>query len=131
MSAQDVIQNDDRSAGLILVNGISKVTVKQNLGMVAITHTFKHTAKIYHKDNRTRIIFEIHPSSDVRSVPVATVGSWPTISDINQPFQDIFSSGVSRKAYAEIQQTLAKELRSTVTEYKKYMRSSSVMDDEW
>lgn len=130
-SAQNVIQNDDREAGLILVKGLNRVTVKENLGFVAVTHSFKHIAKFYHKDGRTRLVFEILPSSEVTSDPPATMGTWPRIQDINAPFQGIMNSGASKKAYAQIQQTLANELRNTVKTYELYMRNLDVIDDGW
>ena len=130
-SAQDVIQHDDREAGLILVKGINRVTVKENLGFVAVTHSFKHIAKFYHKDRKSRIVFEILPSSEVTSNPPASMGTWPRIKDINEPFQGIMTSGASKKAYAKIQQELASELRNTVKAYELYMRNLEVIDDGW
>lgn len=130
-SATDVIKNEDREAGLLLVKGKTPISILQNGGFVTVTHTFDHTVKIYHKDGRCRIKVSTDGESSVRADPPATMGSWKTIADISQPFLGVWKQGLTKNGYAEIQERLSKELELTVKSYEAYMRTIHVVEDDW
>lgn len=55
-SANDVIQNNDPDAGIILLKGSTTLDRSENLGVITINHVFTYTLKIMVKDDKYRIV---------------------------------------------------------------------------
>ena len=120
-SAQNVIQNDDKEGGAILVKGLSV----QSLFYQMNDHkwTFSYTVKFLFKDNKYRIVIE-----DVycQSVRVAQY-EWPNmpVSDTYPTEKGLRTTGVNEERYLEIMTGLKKELQSIVDSYESYLKKAN------
>jgi len=120
-SAQNVIQNDDKEGGAILVKGLSV----QNLYYQMNDHkwTFSYTIKFLFKDNKYRVVIE-----DVycQSARVAQY-DWPLmpVSDTYPAEKGLKTTGVNEVRYLEIMSSLKNELQSIVDGYGSYLKKQN------
>ncbi len=122
-SAQNVIQNDDKEAGLILVKGTTSIDMPFMLNNH--NYTYSHTAKFYMKDKKYRIIIE-----DVKCVSATCNGTiaWPLM----EPGQiEYGKTGVPNKKAEEIMAILKSELQGIVDRYEAYLKTESINNSDW
>ena len=128
-SAQNVIQNDDKEGGAILVKGISV----QSLYYQMDDHkwAFSYTVKFLFKDNKYRIVIEdVYCQSastsyyELPHMPVAD--TYPTEKGLK-------ITGVNEERYLEIMTSLKKELQSIADSYKNYLKNknSNINNGDW
>ncbi len=126
-SAQDVIQNDDKDAGMILVKGLSS----QSLFFQMNDHiwTFSYTVKFLMKDNKYRILIEDVYCKSARCLQY----EWPhmPVSDTYPSEKGLKLTGVSEQKYLEIMTKLKQELQSIVDGYEKYLETPNKTNADW
>lgn len=126
-SAQNVIQNDDKEAGIILVKGVNV----QNLNYQLNDHrwTFSYSIKFLMKDNKCRIIIE-----DVYC-SAARVGKyeWPhmPVAETYPASKGLKTTGVNGERYLTIMASLKKELQSIADSYTDYVKNPLVNNSDW
>ncbi len=122
-SAQNVIQNDDKDAGIILVKGNTSIDITFMLN--AHNYTYSHTAKFYMKDNKYRVIIE-----DVKCVSATCNGTikWPLMEP---GVIDYGTTGVPNKKAEEVMTILKNELQGIVDRYEAYLKSKSINNSDW
>ena len=120
-SAQDVIQNDDKEGGMVLVKGLSI----QSLYFQANDHrwTFSYTVKFLFKDNKYRVIIEDVFCKSARCGQY----EWPhmPVADTYPTEKGLKTTGVNEERYLEIMTSLKKELQSIVDRYESYLKKAT------
>ena len=126
-SAQNVIQNDDKDAGIILVKGISV----QNLYYQMNDHrwTFSYSVKFLMKNNKCRIIIEDVYCSAARVAQY----EWPhmPVSDVYPSSKGLKITGVNEKRYVQLMISLRTELQSIVNSYTDYVKKPLFNNSDW
>ena len=131
-SAQDVIQNDDKDAGNILVKGSSIQKVKHALNVFTYVYSYSVTFKM--KDNKYRMILD-----NVFCESAYPVG--PAQYDILkiEPFNGQYIKGktgfsastLPEKKAVVMMANLQAELQSLVDSFKEYIKTQSSDNDDW
>ncbi len=128
-SAQDVIQNDDKEGGAILVKGLS--IQKSRHPSYPATWTFSYNVKFLFKDNKYRLEIDNVYCQSAR----AGQYEWAhmPVSDAYPTEKGRIKTGVSEKVYLEIMANLKSELQSIVDSYEKYLinKNSSSNNGDW
>jgi hypothetical protein len=126
-SAQDVIQNDDKEGGMILVKGLSI----QSLYYQMNDHkwTFSYTVKFLFKDNKYRIVIEDVYCQAARCAQY----EWPhmPVADTYPSEKGLKTTGVNEERYLEVMTTLKKELQSIADGYEKYLKTPKSNNGDW
>ena len=124
-SAQNVIQNDDKEGGVILVKGLSV----QNLYYQMNDHrwTFNYTIKFLMKDNKCRIVIEDVYCSAARVAQY----EWPhmPVADTYPTSKGLSITGVNEERYLTIMTSLKQELQSIVDSYMTAVNKPLVKDN--
>jgi len=131
-SAQNVIQNDDKEAGSILVKGISVQEVPHQLNM--FTYTYHYTVTFQMKDNKYRIIIDNVYCESAKPVGQAKY----TIQKI-QPFEgkyikpkgDVWGTELPEDKAMGMMRKFKAELQSIVNDYEKYIKSPTTGNGDW
>ena len=127
-SSNNVIQNDDKDGGAILVKGISI----QNRFFALNDHkwSFSYNVKFMFKENRYRIIIQ-----DVHCVSAGTTGSpWPLLpTDEGYPEKNgLLKTSINRERYEDIMMSLREELQLIVDLYKVHMvNNQNKQETDW
>ena len=126
-SAQNVIQADDKEAGIILVKGITI----QNLYFQLNDHkwTFSYTIKFLMKDNRCRVIIEDVYCSAARTGQY----EWPhlPVADSYPDSKGLKLTGINKKRYLTLMTSLKQELQSIVDSYINYVKEPLIDNSDW
>ena len=130
-SAQNVIQNDDREGGNILVKGLTQ-TIRVNRGLMVSDFTFSYTIKFMFKDNKYKFVIE-----DVRChshwIPGSKGGEAAcTIVSETYPTEKGFGlTGLaSEKKYLDLMDNLKKDIQAIYDSYITYINKKSA-DSNW
>jgi hypothetical protein len=123
-SSKDVIQNDDKEAGVILIKGINVQTFSS--GIADITkYTFKYNITFRMKDNKYKIII-----NEVSCIDGICEGYQRKLI---QPFEGIENApsvmGVSKKKSTEMMVSLKQDLQSIVDQYISYIKTPKTIDN--
>lgn len=125
-SAQDVIQNDDKEGGAVLVKGLSI----QNMFYQMNDHrwTFSYSVKFLFKDNKYRIVVEDVFCQSAR----AGIYDWPRmpVADTYPTEKGLKITGVNQERYLQLMSALKMELQSIVDSYEKYLKKDET-DGDW
>ncbi len=134
-SAQNVIQNDDKDAGMILVKGASIQTAYYGKGMMGQTYKYiyHYTVKFYMKDGKYKMILD-----EVKLDKAYMVGSTYTITPI-EPFDGdncpetgtIKHMGCPKKSVIIMMAEFKAELQNIVDSYEKYIKTTSASNTGW
>jgi hypothetical protein len=122
-SAQDVIQNDDKENGLILLKGITKVS--STFQMNVHDYTYGYTVKFYQKDGKYRIVLDGVHCEKAR----CSVYDWPLV----EPTEDcsVNVGGVPPKHLKIMMDQLKGNLQAIVDAYVVQIKKTSIVDDKW
>lgn len=125
-SAQNVIQNDDKEAGMILVKGIFVITQQYNF-MYSYELTYAYTVKFMFKDNKYKMIID-NAYCD-RAINLGTNQDSPARPHpcLNCEYPGS-SSGLFKKRWDELQIRLDAEFKSILTAYSVYIQKPSQVD---
>jgi len=123
-SSQDVIQNDDKDAGIILVKGLNI----QHLVFQMNDHiwTFAYTVKFTFKDNKYRIVIDNIYNQSARCLTY----EWPHLL-ISDTYPGFKATAINEERYFIIMNALKTELQNIVYRYEKYLKTSSISTEEW
>ena len=123
-SAQNVIQNDDKEAGMILVKGSSSQTLF--FQMNSHTWTFSYTVSFFMKEKKYRIVINNVYCSSARCQQY----EWPHI-----PCSDTYpgwgKTSLKEDKYTVLMTTLKTELQNIVDSYEKYIKVPSKSNEDW
>jgi hypothetical protein len=110
-SAQSVIQNDDKDAGMILIKGSTRQPTSVGLGTLYFWYSY--TVKFLMKDNKYKlIVVNIHYSSGPNS-------SWDSYSvSASDENPGVAKSGLSDKSWNILMLNLRAEMQSLVDSYQ-------------
>lgn len=127
-SAKDVIQNDDKEEGLILVKGMTKTTIGS--GLSSLEFWYRYNVKFLMKDNKYKIVvenitFDRGPSN-----------MWAGFAKNLEPqteekFPGLGKSGMSEKKWNELMTSLKTEMKNIIDSYVKVMSKSMKNDSNW
>lgn len=131
-SAKNVIQNDDKDAGLVLIKG--SCIEKVNHELVVFTYIYNYTITFKMKNNKFKIIIDnvycesAYPSEGMQ---------WKILKI--EPFDGEYvkgNSGMFNKTLPEkkailLMATLKAELQSIVDNYQKHIKSASSSSNDW
>jgi hypothetical protein len=133
-SAKNVLQNDDREGGFILLKGEYPVEMLYQLN----NHkwTFSYTIKFMIKENKYRINIEDIYCSDVlvgSDFASSYNSNWPKmpVSDNYPSSGGLKITGVGEKRYIEIMDILRSHMQSIVDNYVIYIEKVSTIDNDW
>ena len=125
-SAKDVIQNDDKDGGIILIKGLS--TQSMYYQMNDHKWTYSYTLKIFMKDYKYRIIIE-----NVKCISaVCGTNSWPLIDACDDcEFPGYMKTSLKKDRYDELLSTLKKDLQAIVDRFQKSINSQNSKNGDW
>lgn len=129
-SAQDVIQNDDKETGSILIKGSTKQSI--TYGVSPYNYFYNYTITFLMKDNKVRIILEnVTCSNMFITGSNVTVSCLPTFEGENYPNTESSMSNLSKKKQRELMFNLKNDLQLIVDSYTKSVKAPSVLTKEW
>ena len=127
-SAQNVMQNDDKEAGMILVKGTLETKVKTSV------FTYSHTVKFYIKDEKYRIIVDnVNCVSNITSM-------WLTGEKYegfcveyceNCEFPGSFKTNMKKNTWIQLLALTKIQLDAIAEDYYKYIINTDPFDDNW
>ncbi|HKL09129.1 MAG TPA: DUF4468 domain-containing protein [Bacteroidales bacterium] len=131
ISAQDVIQTDEKEAGIVLIKGTTEISrAWMTFTSNRRTWIFKYTIKFFVKDSKCRIILE-----DLRCTD-----AWDN-NNVKQTLMPVSTrypeqngkkiTGVNEDQYYELMRSLRTDLQRIVDSYTEYMRKSDITNDKW
>ena len=121
-SAQNVIQNDDKEGGMILVKGTSVKSCTYLLN--AHYFTFSYTVRFFMKENK----FKIQIDNVSMTSHTCGVHTWPTIQPVDN-FEG--NQNLSAKRGNEIFGQLKKDLQSIIDNYIDYIKKPVASNSNW
>lgn len=120
-SAKDVIQNDDKESGMILVKGTTKESVVYMMGFHEFY--FSYTVKFMVKDGKHKIMIDnVGCVSHTAKVNGKIAVGYPTLVGDNYPEEKgVRLTGLNEKRYLELMSSLKIDIQSIVDEYEKFI----------
>ncbi len=124
-SAQNVIQNDDKDGGMILIKGAS--IQSKSFQMNEHIWTFSYTVKFMMKDNKYKIVIEDVYCSAAR----CAANEWAKmpVADNYPSEKGLRSTGVNEERYLEIMKSLKQELQGIVDSYETSIKKTGKKSD--
>ena len=126
-SANDVIQNDDKEGGMILLKGLTSHSLVYQMN----DHkwTYSYNVKFLFKDNKYRIVIENIQCHSAR----CGIYEWPLmpISETYPAEKGLASTGVNEVRYLELMGLLKTDMQQIVDAYKTYLKNSKSNDEGW
>ena len=122
-SAQNVIQNDNKEDGLILIKGTIGLDVGK--GLKQFIYNYSYTVKFYMKDNKYKILIDnINPDYNQYN---STMFLSPPICE-NCEFPGVSKAGMYKDTWLELQSKFPLKMKEILISYDKYLRSNFKMD---
>ena len=118
-SAKDVIQNDDKENGIVLIKGLSKSRITGVWGYS--DYYFSYTVQFRMKDGKYRITLD---NVDYDNA-ITTSTSKPSPLSLDG-FQGAFKDGMTEKNYNKVIEGLKDNLNTLVLSYQSYMKKPTV-----
>jgi hypothetical protein len=126
-SAQDVIQNDDKENGIIIVKGILREDVyATKLSPDPTKYTYSYTIKFMMKDNKYKIVAE-----DIfcTSAYCETV-KWPKIEISDLPvYPGLWKCSLKEEKYMALIESVKYHLKQVVESYDNSLKTKPVIED--
>lgn len=125
-SAQNVIQNDDKEGGSILIKGVNIQSL--NFQMNNHKWTYSYTIKFLFKDNKYKIIIQDVYCKAARCQQY----EWAhmPVADTYPAEKGFKKTGVNKARYLELMSSLKKDLQNIVDGYESYLRTEQI-DTDW
>lgn len=123
-SAKNVIQNDDKENGMILIKGTTKQVVSYALSNLEFWYTYN--VKFLMKDNKYKIIVE---ELKYNSGPSAMWDKKAQYLVPQNQFPGYSTSGLPEKNWNRLITSLKDEMQGIVDRYEKYIKAPSVSND--
>lgn len=128
-SAQNVIQNDDKESGMILVKGINIQTREINvLAPVFPKWTYSYNVKFLMKDKKFKIIID-----NIKCVSAnAGTHDWPLIELCDGcEFPGFWETGIKKNDWVNLMESLKYSINNIANEYEKYILAPSQANSDW
>jgi hypothetical protein len=131
-SAQNVIQNDDKEGGAILIKGASIQKVNHSLNV--FTYVYHYSVTIKMKDNKYRIVLD-----NVYCESAIPVGAAQYEILKIEPFDSVYVKGKTGMTMATLPEAkavammsnLKTELQAIIDNYDKYIKKPSTTSGDW
>jgi hypothetical protein len=126
-SAKDVIQNDDKESGVILVKGKTKHSVNMGLGtFVDFWHSY--SVKFLMKESKYKIVVE-----NIRYDSGPSV-MWNSYASQLEPqeqdnFPGLMKAGMNEKRWTQLMTELKTEMKGIVDDYEKQIKKQTTNGD--
>ena len=121
-SANDVIQNDDKDGGMILVKGTTIQNV--SIGMSKNSFTYSYNVKFLMKENKFKILVE---NLNYNNGPTAAWDGYDLKPQ--EVFPGLIKAGISKKVWTGLMESLKIEMQSIVDRYEKAIKLPAVKGD--
>jgi hypothetical protein len=126
-SAQNVIQNDDKEAGVILIKGTLVIDHKINFAAV-FSFTYSYNIKFFMKEGKCRILIEdvicINSTNNSNRIK-------PNLIQLDEPQRFNMSCNVSEKKTEEIKERVKNEMSNIAIAYIAFIKKPSVTNENW
>jgi hypothetical protein len=128
-SAQNVIQNDDKELGNIIVKGTVKL--EKMMMTQVLTYHFTHTIDFRFKENKFKInISDVECSSATTSSYAYTPGLMPVFEPNNPPENySAFKYNLTRSQAVELMKELKADLSNIALNYKAFLATAKDNSD--
>ena len=127
-SAQDVIQNDDKEAGLILIKGHKPVYVKKWNG--TLTYTYGYTVIFRFRDGKYKMTIEnVHCKSTDWSSSNETPLCIEPFNNISE--YDMCWGCQPKKTATQVMESLKKGLQENIDLYQFNIKKETILTDDW
>jgi hypothetical protein len=128
-SAKDVIQNDDKEGGTILVKGSSKQSVSIGMGS-SNTFWYQYNVKFLMKEGKYKIIVE-NVKYERGPSPM-----WDSYAKYFEPheqdtFPGLMKAGMNEKRWNELITSLKTEMKNIVDNYEKQIKKTNTATSDW
>jgi hypothetical protein len=125
-SAQNVIQNDDKDAGMILLKGVN--VQSRVFQMNEHKWTYSYVVKFFMKEGRYKIVID-----NVTCVSaVCGAYNWPLIEACDScEFPGYTKTSLNKERYTELLSSLKDELQRIVDKYEKSIKTPSQSNSDW
>lgn len=118
-SSQNVIQNDDRDGGIILIKGMTKQSCGNTLS--ALSFWYSYTVKFLMKDGKYKLIIE-----NIRYESGPTEAWSQKELNPQDIYPGLWKAGVYEKAWTQIMTSLKTNMQNIVDSYDKSIKSTSL-----
>lgn len=130
-SAQNVIQNDDKEAGVILIKGTLQkerrsLTMRGNRQI----WTFSYTIKFFMKDTKCRIVIENVNCQSSRDEHYNELNIIP-VADFYPSSKGKKITGLSEEKYLELMTSLKNDLQSIADLYSNHVKVPIIENTKW
>jgi hypothetical protein len=129
-SAKDVIQNDDKEAGIIMIKGNSIQKFAVHLGFCPMEYIYGYSVTFRMKDNKYKITLDnvactsAHGGTDYQTAR-------PIEPSLEIPYPLKTGGNISRNKATEMMQSLKAEFQAIVDDYVIYVKKASSKSDNW
>jgi hypothetical protein len=124
-SAKNVIQNDDKEGGMILVRGAS--VQSQFFQLNDHTWTYFYHVKFYMKENKFKIVIDNVTCESA----ICGAYNWPLLQPNDGEYPGYVKTSLSEDRYQELMTSLKNELQSIYYGYLKYIKTPSASIEDW
>lgn len=130
-SAQNVIQNDDKEGGNILIKGLTQ-KIRVNRGLSVDDYTFSYTIKFMFKENKYRMVIDdVRCHSSWVTTNTTTQGGCTIVSETYPTEKGFALTGLaSEKKYLDLMGRLKEDIQGIYDEYIKYISKKSA-ENNW
>jgi len=130
-SSKDVIQNDDKEAGVILIKGTS--IMKVSFMTLVYVYVYNYTVTFKMKDNKYKIsIDNVYCESAYYYGGNGSVAKIQPFDGENCPETGTFKApGITKKKAIPMMMEFKKELQSIIDNYESYIKNPSSLDNTW
>ena len=130
-SAKDVIQNDDKEAGVILIKGAA--IMKESFMMQEYVYVYNYNLTFKMKENKYKIILDnVVCSRAYMEKGGASATSIDPFEGDNCPETGTFKApGLPKKKAIAMMPLLTQELQSIVDSYEKYIKTPGTASGDW
>lgn len=123
-SAQNVIQSDDKEAGLIVIK--ANVVITQRYQVLWLKYVFPYTVKLYMKNNKYRIVIDnVYCES-----AYCDDTKWPLLP-ITFEYPGYFKTSLVKDRYVQIMTELQSRIAEIVNSYKDSIRNYKSSSEDW
>lgn len=124
-SSKDVIQNDDKDGGMILIKGMTHINIKQGISPLTV-YWYSYNIKFFMKDNKYKIIVSDVSCNDAICTNNSGSSHWPLITACdNCEYPGYWKCSLKEPNYNLLLSTLKQNLQDIVDSYEKTIKSQS------
>ena len=121
-SAKAVIQYDDKENGAIFIEGNIK-KIAGNANRIA-DYWYSYNVKFYMKEQKYRIVIE-----NVEFKHCSNGGGW--IAQVANEYPGAWHCSLLEKQWTELMTSLKMDMQYIIDDYEKYIKTSSITNDNW